>query len=208
MVADENSVQTGLPGGRLAGVCLHLSSLPGIYGIGEIGDSARAFIDTMKEMQLAVWQFLPTGPTAYGDSPYQPLSTFAGNEMLIDVASLIRMGLITSVEADSLIDLPEEFVDYGRLIPKKDALLKRAASRFHAQADAPLIQAYQAFLEKHESHWLHDYALYRFLKTRHDQRPWHEWEEQYRRRDAVALQQIERDHAPGAGGGEDNPVPV
>ena len=196
MVADENSVQTGLPGGRLAGVCLHLSSLPGIYGIGEIGDSARAFIDTMKEMQLAVWQFLPTGPTAYGDSPYQPLSTFAGNEMLIDVASLIRMGLITSVEADSLIDLPEEFVDYGRLIPKKDALLKRAASRFHAQADAPLIQAYQAFLDKHENHWLHDYALYRFLKTRHDQRPWHEWEEQYRRRDAVALQQIERDHAP------------
>ncbi|MCJ7558315.1 MAG: 4-alpha-glucanotransferase [Gammaproteobacteria bacterium] len=196
MVADENSARTGLPEGRFAGVCLHLSSLPGIYGIGEIGDSAREFIDRMKKMRLGVWQFLPTGPTAYGDSPYQPLSSFAGNEMLIDIASLIRSGLITSLEADSLIDLPQEFVDYSRLIPKKDALLTRAARRFHAQADAPLIQAYQAFLDEHDRPWLHDYALYRILKTRHDQRPWCEWEEQYRRRDAAALQQVERDQAP------------
>jgi 4-alpha-glucanotransferase len=71
---------------RLAGVCLHLTSLPGPYGIGEIGAAARSFIDTMRAMELSVWQFLPLGPTAYGDSPYQPLSTFAGNEMLVDIA--------------------------------------------------------------------------------------------------------------------------
>ena len=62
-----------LPGNRQAGVCLHIASLPGPYGIGEIGAEARAFVDKMRDMQLGVWQFLPTGPTAYGDSPYQPL---------------------------------------------------------------------------------------------------------------------------------------
>jgi len=62
-----------LPPGRQAGVCLHMTSLPGPYGIGEIGGHARQFVDTMRDMQLGVWQFLPTGPTAYGDSPYQPL---------------------------------------------------------------------------------------------------------------------------------------
>jgi len=73
-------------------VCLHITSLPGPYGIGEIGQSARDFIDAMGKMRLGVWQFLPVGPTAYGDSPYQPLSTFAGNEMLIDVRDLIQKG--------------------------------------------------------------------------------------------------------------------
>ena len=71
---------------RRAGVCLHITSLPGRYGVGEIGDAALAFVDAMVSMGLSVWQFLPTGPTAYGDSPYQPLSTFAGNELLIDSA--------------------------------------------------------------------------------------------------------------------------
>lgn len=195
MVADEISVRKGLPKGRVAGVCLHLTSLPGIYGIGEIGDNAKRFIDTMKEMQLAVWQFLPTGPTAYGDSPYQPLSTFAGNEMLIDVAGLIRLGLITSVEADSLITLPEAHVDYGRLIPKKEALLKRAAGRFDALASEPIRQAYRDFLEENDRGWLHDYALYRVLKAHHSQRPWPEWEARYRSRDGQALGEVERSHA-------------
>ena len=77
---------------------MHLTSLPGPYGIGEIGRHARAFIDRLRDMQLTVWQFLPTGPTAYGDSPYQPLSTFAGNEMLIDVADLIEKGLLAEEE--------------------------------------------------------------------------------------------------------------
>jgi 4-alpha-glucanotransferase len=80
---------------RQAGVSLHFTSLPGHYGIGEIGRHARAFIDRLRDMNLTVWQFLPTGPTAYGDSPYQPLSTFAGNEMLIDIGELIDNGFLS-----------------------------------------------------------------------------------------------------------------
>jgi 4-alpha-glucanotransferase len=101
---------------RQAGVCLHIASLPGPYGIGEIGAPARAFIDTMRAMQLGVWQFLPTGPTAYGDSPYQSLSTFAGNEMLIGIGDLVDMGLLVEQEVEELETLPSQFVDYGAVI--------------------------------------------------------------------------------------------
>ena len=74
---------------RRAGVCLHVTSLPGAYGIGEIGAAAHAFVDLLADTGFGVWQFLPIGPTAYGDSPYQSLSTFAGNELLIDLGGLV-----------------------------------------------------------------------------------------------------------------------
>ena len=69
---------------RKAGICMHITSLPGPHGIGEIGRDAHAFIEAIAAAGLEVWQLLPTGPTAYGDSPYQPLSSRAGNPMLIE----------------------------------------------------------------------------------------------------------------------------
>ena len=128
---DANRQRQGqtLPATRTAGVCMHLTSLPGNYGIGEIGAEARRFVDAMRQMELGVWQFLPTGPTAYGDSPYQPLSTFAGNEMLIDIAALVELGLLQGDEVLPLEALPAATVDYGALIPVKSALLKKAAGR-------------------------------------------------------------------------------
>ena len=80
---------------RAAGVGIHLASLPGAHGIGDIGDAALRFVDTLQTMGISVWQFLPTGPTAYGDSPYQPLSALAGNEMLIGLEPLLRQGLLS-----------------------------------------------------------------------------------------------------------------
>ena len=127
-----------LPPGRQAGVCLHITALPGPYGIGEIGPSAFEFIDAMREMQLTVWQFLPTGPTAYGDSPYQPLSTFAGNELMIDIRDLVEKGLLEKEEAQELAALPSDHVDYGALIPIKSRLLRLAARRFEEQASPDL----------------------------------------------------------------------
>ena len=180
---------------RSAGVCLHMTSLPGRYGVGEIGDAAFRFIDAMARMNLGVWQFLPTGPTAYGDSPYQPLSTFAGNELLIDTAELIRGGLLTSNEADGLLALPADSVDYGNLIPAKRALLERAAGRFFAQANGDLKGDYDRFLEDNDSGWLHDYALFRILKTRHAEKSWHEWAPEYARRDPQALARLEAANA-------------
>jgi 4-alpha-glucanotransferase len=180
-----------LPQRRQAGIGLHMTSLPGGYGIGEIGGSARAFVDAMVEMRLGVWQFLPTGPTAYGDSPYQPLSTFAGNELLIDVAELQKIGLLEPNDIAGLTSLPSDFVDYGALIPLKNSVLRLAARRFPSAADAELKSAYRQFVAQHDARWLHDYALYRLLKTQHGERPWPEWQPEFVHREAAALRALE-----------------
>ena len=180
---------------RQAGVYLHISSLPGPYGIGEIGAHAREFIDRMVEMQLGVWQFLPLGPTAYGDSPYQPLSTFAGNENLVDIGNLVDLGLLGEDEVAELRELPAATVDYGALIPMKKQLLGRAASRFHDRVPADVHTACQAFIDLHDEAWLHDYAVFRILKDRHEQRPWPEWQARFARRDPKALARLERETA-------------
>jgi len=179
-----------LPAGKSAGVGIHFTSLPGPYGIGDIGDSAQSFIDTLSSMNIQVWQFLPTGPTAYGDSPYQPLSAFAGNEMLIGIEPLIRLGLLTAKEAEVLTGLPSESVDYGNLIPARHALLAKAAGRFSAVASAELKSAFVAFLHLHDSRWLGDYAVYRILKTIHGERPWPEWDKAFVHREQAAMQQV------------------
>ena len=179
-----------LPEGKTAGVGMHFASLAGPYGIGDIGDSAQSFIDTLVSMQIGVWQYLPTGPTAYGDSPYQPLSAFAGNEMLVGIEPLIRLGLLTSDEARVLGDLSSESVDYGNLIPAKRDLLAKAASRFSVCASDELKFAYEAFLHLHDSHWLGDYAAFRILKTMHGERPWPEWETAFVHREPAAMQEL------------------
>jgi 4-alpha-glucanotransferase len=179
------------PVDRQAGVCMHITSLPGPYGIGEIGGCAREFVDRMRDMKLSVWQFLPTGPTAYGDSPYQPLSSFAGNEMLVDMAELVSLGLLEEEELGELTTLPERYVDYGTLIPIKSRLLNLAAQRFREGASAEMKADYAVFLEENDRLWLHDYALFRILKTQHGERPWPEWRKEYVHREPDALRALE-----------------
>jgi 4-alpha-glucanotransferase len=181
--------------GREAGVLMHITSLPGPYGIGEIGAHARAFVDRMRDMKLSVWQFLPTGPTAYGDSPYQALSTFAGNEMLIDIGELVELGFLEESEVAELTTLPDRFVDYGALIPLRNHLLDLAAGRFEASASDELKAVYAAFLEEHDERWLHDYAVFRILKTMHNEQPWPEWQPEYVHRDPRALRELENSAA-------------
>ena len=184
-----------MPATRRAGVCLHVTSLPGAYGIGEIGPAAHRFVDDMVSMGLSVWQFLPLGPTAYGDSPYQPLSTFAGNEMLVDIADLIDLGLLDENEVAELTTLPQRYVDYGALIPIKHRLLNLAASRFEAVVGDEVREDFQRFLDRNDKEWLHDYALFRILKTRHGERPWTEWQTGFVHRDPDALARVERQEA-------------
>ena len=180
-----------MPRSRSAGVCVHLTSLPGPYGIGEIGAAAREFVDKMVQMNLSVWQFLPVGPTAYGDSPYQPLSTFAGNEMLVDIGDLVDRGLLNEEEVRELTTLPHQCVDYGALIPIKSRLLHLAASRFEDRADTALKEDCDRFVADNDRAWLHSYALYRILKTQHNERPWPAWESRYVHREAAAIAEIE-----------------
>jgi len=183
-----------LPVGKKAGVGMHFSSLTGPHGIGDIADSARAFVDILSGMNISVWQFLPTGPTAYGDSPYQPLSAFAGNEMLIGINQLIYQGLLSADEAQVLSRLSSESVDYGNLIPAKHALLAQAAGRFTSRASTELKSAFEDFLHLHDSRWLADYALYRILKTKHGERPWSEWDRSFIHREAGAMQKVRENY--------------
>ena len=169
---------------------LHITSLPGQYGIGEIGGQALAFVDTIRSMGLRVWQFLPLGPTAYGDSPYQPLSSFAGNAMLIDIEGLVSEGLLSGAEIRDLSGLPPDYVDYGQLIPRKTSLLTVAAGRFASKASEKLRAGYRDFVEHNDADWLHDYALFRVLKSVHEERPWPEWSPEYAERDPRALERV------------------
>ena len=179
-----------LPTGKKAGVGMHFASLAGPYGIGDIGDSAQAFVSILANMKINVWQYLPTGPTAFGDSPYQPLSVFAGNEMLIGIGPLLRQGLLTLAEVEALTGLSSESVDYGKLIPKKNAALALAASRFSSMASTELKIAYDDFLHLNDSRWLDDYAVYRILKARHGESPWPEWDSSFTHREPGAMEKI------------------
>jgi 4-alpha-glucanotransferase len=173
-----------------AGVCMHLTSLPGPHGLGNIGDSALFFIDTLVAMGIGVWQFLPTGPTAFANSPYQPLSAFAGNELLIGVEPLVRLGLLAATEVETLNNLPADYVDYEALGPRKTALLSKAAERFAELAGGELKSGYEEFLHLHEKNWLNDYALFRVLKSQHGERAWPEWNEPFMHRDHAALKRV------------------
>ncbi len=186
---------SALPQVPRAGVVMHFSSLPSPYGIGDIGDAAQTFLRQLKDLGLAVWQFLPTGPTAYGDSPYQPLSAFAGNELLIGPEPLLRDGLLVGKDLRELECPHPGGVDFGRLIPRKQHLLLRAAERFESRASAGLRAGFAAFLEQHGNAWLDDYVEYRVLKTLHAEQPWPQWDAAYRQRSPVAMAAFREQHA-------------
>lgn len=142
-------------------------------------------------MNLGVWQILPTGPTGFGDSPYQSLSTFAGNELFIDTESLIQLGLVESDEASALRELPRDIVDYGRLIPLKNALLSLAADRFESRATSELKADFAQFVHDNDKEWLHDYAVFRVSKARHHEKSWTEWDPALAHRDAPTIRRLE-----------------
>jgi 4-alpha-glucanotransferase len=177
-----------------AGVVMHFTSLPSPYGIGDIGDAAQGFLHQLQHLGIAVWQFLPTGPTAYGDSPYQPLSAFAGNEMLIGLEPLVRDGWLQPGELRPLEEMDQGSVDYGAVIPIKQQLLMQAAQRFSAKAISRQQAEYAVFVEQNQDLWLDDYVEYRLLKTQHEEKPWPEWVAAFARREVGAMTAFRRQH--------------
>lgn len=172
---------------RCAGVLLHPTSLPGIYGIGELGEEAYRFVRWLAKAGQRIWQILPLGPTGYADSPYAAFSAFAGNPMLVSVQRLFDEGLLTGEDFADYPALPAHRVDYGRLIPAKMALLRRAFERWRSQATDSQRAQFQKFCEE-QARWLEDFALFMALKARHQDRAWIEWEEGFALRRPNALQ--------------------
>ncbi len=176
---------------RASGVLLHPTSLPGPYGVGDLGPQAYRWVDFLAGSGCALWQVLPLGPTGYGDSPYQCFSAFAGNPYLISPRLLMQDGLLREDDLGGLPDFPADFVDYGRVIPWKQGLLERAFDRFTHHTPRSVKEDFDAFRAAHAP-WLDDYALFMALKEAHGGSPWDRWPDPVRRRDPSALSRTRR----------------
>ena len=159
---------------RSAGILLHPTSLPGRFGIGELGEAAERFVDFLADGGQAIWQILPLGPTGYGDSPYACFSALAGNPLLVSLDRLAAEGDLEPDDLKRAPAFPEARVDYGPVIGFKAAVLRRAAHRFRQGASHPRRECFDRFCAENAD-WLEDYALFMALKDAHGGAVWHAW---------------------------------
>jgi 4-alpha-glucanotransferase len=172
---------------RTAGILLHPTSLPGKYGIGDIGPQAHLWIDFLAQAGCGLWQVLPLNPTGYGDSPYQSFSAFAGNPYLISPEALLEDGVLDEEDLDSMPDFPENQVDFGPLITWKLQLLDRAYDRFENLSDQSLKDEMILF-RKDNAAWLEDFALFMAIKESQGGISWNQWPAPLRSRKPEALE--------------------
>ena len=168
---------------RSSGVIMHISSLPGKYGIGTFGEEAYKFGDFLKEAGQKYWQILPLGPTSFGDSPYQSFSAFAGNPYFIDFDLLRKDGLLEKEDYESVdFGSNEEDIDYGIIFRNKMKVLRKA----YENSKSKDIKELKLFIEEEDA-WLDDYALYMSVKNSFDLRSWQTWDEDIRLRKPEAM---------------------
>ena len=172
---------------RESGILMHITSLPAPYGIGTMGKDAYAFVDFLVRAGQRCWQILPLTPTGYGDSPYQSLGACAGNHYLIDLDTLAEEGLLKKEEIRNIPwgSNPKR-VDFGAMYAHRMAVLRLAFQRFTPD------EAYETFVEQNRS-WLEDYALFTALKDTLGGKPWLDWPEALRLREADALAEKRRE---------------
>lgn len=178
---------------RSSGILLHPTSLPGPYGIGDLGPQAYRFVDWLASTGCKLWQILPLGPTGYGDSPYQCFSAFAGNPYLISPDDLLAEGLVTEDDLVGLKELPASKVDFGLFIPKKLDLLLTAYQRFKINPE-PLRDAFNYFCAENAS-WLDDFSLFMALKEANGGGAWNGWDASLRSRKKSALNKAKKELA-------------
>ncbi|MFA7004479.1 MAG: 4-alpha-glucanotransferase [Verrucomicrobiia bacterium] len=170
---------------RGAGVLLHPTSLPGPYGIGDLGPAARAWVDALVQAKQQWWQMLPLSPTGYADSPYQCLSTFAGNPNLISPDELVKDGLLRRRDVAGR-SFDARRVDFGAVIPFKTGLLAKAWEHFKRGATRRLKREFERFCGEERS-WLKDFAIFMALKDTHGGARWFEWKPELMERKPAAL---------------------
>ena len=174
---------------RSSGVLLHPTSLPGPYGIGELGVHATSFIDWLAQAGQHYWQVMPLGPTGYGDSPYQAFSAFAGNPYLVSLQDLRAEGLLQANDFDVIPEFDSERVDFGQQYIWRNQMLDRAYARFEVEGlttKHPLQTEFQRFCRA-EAAWLDDYALYTAIKATQGGLPWNAWPAPLRSREERAM---------------------
>ncbi len=174
---------------RSSGILLHVTSLPGSHGIGDLGESAYEFVQFLTDSRQKIWQVLPLSPTGYGDSPYQCFSAFAGNPLLIDLNTLQEQGLLSREDLAGAAELPRDDVAYIRVSALKLGLLRKAAGNFLAGNSQMNRAAFDIFCRTNAD-WLDDYALFMACKGVYKGVSWMHWDRGIRRRDPVALGEL------------------
>jgi 4-alpha-glucanotransferase len=175
------------PTTRSSGILLHPTSLPGPYGIGDLGPAAFEWVDALVRAKQSWWQILPLGPTGYEDSPYQCFSAFAGNPNLISPQLLVQDGLLREQDLASGPSFPESSVDYGAVILFKTRILNEAWRNFRGGSAAPLRPLFDKFCREN-TRWLDEFGLFMALKDAHRQAGWQEWPRDLRLRRSQALE--------------------
>jgi 4-alpha-glucanotransferase len=175
---------------RASGLLLHVTSLASPYGVGDLGPAAFSWVNLLHDASQRWWQSLPLGPTGYGNSPYQPMSSFAGNALLVSPEALISDGFLTGKDCES--HFPSDFVDYDAVIPFKARLLQLAWKHFKSGNRTDLRPEYDEFRGKHE-HWLNDYALFRAFKAKYNGAYYLDWPEEVVQRRPEALAAARRE---------------
>ena len=171
---------------RGAGILLHPTSLPGPFGIGDLGPQARRWVDFLAAAGQTLWQVLPLSPTGFGDSPYQCLSDFAGNPLLISPEILVEEGLLSPTDMEDHPAFGAGAADFYGTSEYKSRLLSGAYRRLTAGGVSSLREEFRNFCDV-EREWLDDFCLFRTLKRMHRERPWWDWESGLARRRADAV---------------------
>lgn len=178
---------------RASGILLHISSLPGEYGIGKLGKEAYRFADFLKKAKQKYWQILPVSPTSYGDSPYQSFSVCAGNPYFIDLETLGEEGLLKPNEYKKTDWGKSGTVDYGMIYKKLYTVLRKAYDRYKLTGDT----ACDEFAKQNP--WCADYALFMSLKFAHGGKAWYEWEKPLRMFEKKAIAAARKKYADDIG---------
>ncbi len=176
---------------RASGILLHIASLPGRYGIGDLGSSAREFVQKLHLAGQTYWQILPIGPTGFADSPYQCLSSFAGNTNLISLDELVNLGWLTRDDVEDHPPFRDRWVEYGAVILWHDEMLSLAHERFLVQGTTAQKDLFRQWSDEN-AWWLDDFSLFISLKEHYSGRSWVEWPVGDALRDPAALAQARR----------------
>ena len=171
---------------RSSGILLHPTSLPGHFGIGDLGAEAYHFADFLADAKQRLWQVLPLGPIGYGNSPYQCHSVFAGNPLLLSLEILVEEGLLETADLKDAPIFPEHVVDFEAVRDFKCPLLQKSFGAFEEKASMELREEFESFC-KDKASWLDGFALYTALKQAHGLQSWNMWEADIKLRSPAAV---------------------
>ncbi|MBI4429551.1 MAG: 4-alpha-glucanotransferase [Ignavibacteriales bacterium] len=171
---------------RSSGILLHPTSLPGNYGIGDLGAAAYHFVDWLVVAGQKIWQMLPVGPVGMGNSPYMSFSAFAGSPLLVDLDDLAARGWLDKTDLEKGRSFSRNRVDYPAVIQFRQELLERAANGFCRLGTADDKSEFESFCDAN-AHWLEEYGLFMAFHDKFGGSPWNLWEKEVARRYAKAI---------------------